>query len=308
MVPVPSLPTKNLPFHLLTSYLPPMFSLGQRHTLTVNRLAPPGAYLAWNDLTEVLLPRRYVPADAIPGARVDVFVYLDSEDRIVATTETPFAMVGEFATLQVVSVNPNVGAFLAWGLPKDLLLPFREQTAPVRVGDRVVVFIQVDEKTNRLVASMRLNRHLNRTPPPFVAGQSVPLLITGKTPLGYNAIVAGTHLGLLYHDNLATPLTAGQKLNGFVRAIRDGGKLDLSLDAAGYNRVTPLTGQILEALERNHGALPLDDDSSPDAIRQAFGVSKKAFKQALGALYKKRRLQFTNPGIQLLDNTTAHPK
>lgn len=284
-----------------------MSILGKRQTLTVNRIAAPGAYLAWGDLAEVLLPRRYVPADLVPGARLEVFVYLDSEDRPVATTEKPLATVGEFAALQVVSVNPKVGTFLNWGLPKDLLLPFREQTAPLRIGDRVVVFVQIDEKTNRIIASARLNRHLSRERPPYTVGQSVNLLIASKTPLGYNAVIEGAHLGLLYHDNLAAPLAIGQKLKGFIRALRFGAKIDLSLDASGYQRVASLTEQILAALERHHGKLDLDDDSPPAAIRETFGVSKGAFKQALGALYKKRRIQFTNPGIQLLDNTHFTP-
>ena len=284
-----------------------MATIGKRNTLTVTRLSAPGAYLAWGEPGEILLPRRYLTKDLGPGDRVDVFVYLDSEDRLVATTETPLAMVGEFACLQVVSVNPNVGAFLAWGLSKDLLLPFREQLDRVRVGERVVVFIHLDEKTDRIVASARLNRHLSRQAPPYSAGQAVSLLVVSQTPLGYNALVEGAHQGLLYHDNLSSPLVVGQKLKGFVRAIRDGGKLDLSLDAAGYQRVASLTEQIIQALERRGGRLQLDDNSPPQEIRAVLGVSKKAFKQALGALYKQRRIQFTSPGIQLLDNTTFVP-
>ena len=284
-----------------------MATIGKRNTLTVNRLSEPGAYLQWGEQGEILLPRRYLTKDLGPGDRVDVFVYLDSEDRLVATTETPLAMVGEFACLQVVSVNPNVGAFLAWGLSKDLLLPFREQLDRVRVGERVVVFIYLDEKTDRIVASARLNRHLSRQAPPYSAGQAVSLLVVSQTPLGYNALVEGAHQGLLYHDNLSSPLVVGQKLKGFVRAIREGGKLDLSLDAAGYQRVASLTEQIIQALERRGGRLQLDDNSPPQEIRAVLGVSKKAFKQALGALYKQRRIQFTSPGIQLLDNTTFVP-
>ncbi|HWI58739.1 MAG TPA: S1-like domain-containing RNA-binding protein, partial [Bacillota bacterium] len=238
---------------------------------------------------------------------LEVFVYLDSEDRLVATTETPFGMVGDFACLKVVSVNQQVGAFLDWGLAKDLLLPFREQAQPVRVGQRVVVYIYVDQKTNRIAATSRLNRQLSHEPPGYRASQPVDLLIYGKTPLGYTAIVENAYAGLLYHDTLAAPLTIGQRLKGFVRAIRPGGKLDLSLDASGYKRVAPLKEQILEALERQGGRLDLDDDTSPEAIREAFGVSKKAFKQALGALYKARRIRFESPGIRLVDNTSWEP-
>ncbi len=284
-----------------------MAIIGKRNTLAIVRASAPGLYLDGGELGEILLPGRYIPADLKPKDKLDVFVYRDSEDRLVATTETPLAMVGEFTCLKVISVNQNVGAFLDWGLAKDLLLPFREQELPVRAGDRVVVYVCMDVKTNRILATTRLKRHLNRDTPTYRSGQPVNLLVTGRTALGYNAIVENAHMGLLYHDNLAAPLVTGQKLKGFVRTIRPGGKLDLSLDASGYKRVAPLTDQIVQALERNGGHLAFDDESSPEAIRQKFGVSKKAFKQALGNLYKGRRIRFQNPGIQLLDNSGWSP-
>jgi predicted RNA-binding protein (virulence factor B family) len=284
-----------------------MAIIGRRNTLSIERASGPGLYLDGGELGEILLPGRYIPHDVAPGAKLDVFIYLDSEDRLVATTETPLVMVGEFAHLKVLSVNPRIGAFLDWGLAKDLLLPFREQDGPVRPGERLVVYVYLDEQTRRIVASARLHRHLNRQEMTYREGQPVSFLITGKTPLGYNAIVENAHRGLLYHDGLSAPLQTGQKLKGFIRAVRPGGKLDLSLDAAGYKRVAPLTEQIVQSLERNGGRLAFDDDSSPPAIREAFGCSKKAFKQALGALYKSRRIQFTKPGIELLDNTTFVP-
>jgi predicted RNA-binding protein (virulence factor B family) len=201
-----------------------------------------------------------------------------------------------------VSVNRHIGAFLDWGLAKDLLLPFREQESPVRAGDRVIVHVGLDEKTNRIVASTRLNRHLSRDTPVYRDGQPVQLLIINRTPLGYNAIVENAHRGLLYHDNLAAPLEPGQKVKGFVRTVHPHGKIDLRLDASGYKRVAPLRDQIVQALKGHGGHLAFDDDSSPEAIRQTFGVSKKAFKQALGKLYKERRIRFQNPGIELLAN------
>ena len=281
--------------------------IGERNRLKVVRDAPPGFYLDGEELGEILLPRRYIPARLAPGDELEVFVYRDSEDRLVATTETPRAVVGEFACLEVVSVNRDVGAFLDWGLPKDLLLPFREQETKVRRGEKVVVAIYIDEKTNRIAASTRLSRHLSRQPPVYKTGQSVELLISGKTPLGYNAIVENTHLGLLYHDTVTTPLQVGQRVKGFVRGLRPGGKIDLSLDAAGYRRVAPLKIQIVEALRRNGGRLDFDDDTPSEAIRETFGVSKKAFKQALGSLYKTRRIRFTSPGVELLDDTAWEP-
>ena len=284
-----------------------MAIIGKRNTLAIVRASQPGLYLDGGELGEILLPGRYIPADLAPKQKMDVFVYRDSEDRLVATTETPNAMVGEFAYMKVVNVHPQVGAFLDWGLAKDLLVPFREQEFPLHIGDWAVVYVCLDVKTNRILASTRLNRHLNRDTPAYRDGQPVNILITSKTPLGYNAIVENAHRGLLYKNNLATALKIGAKLKGFVRTVRSGGKIDLSLDAAGYKRVAPLTNQIVEALERNDGKLDFDDDSSPVVIRQNFGVSKKAFKQALGKLYKTRRIAFLKPGIQLLENSTWTP-
>lgn len=284
-----------------------MAILGKRNTLGIVRESTPGLYLDGGELGEILLPGRYIPANLKPKDKLDVFVYRDSEDRLVATTEIPLATVGEFAAMNVVSINDRVGAFLDWGLAKDLLLPFREQEKPVRVGQRVVVFVYLDPKTQRIVASLRLKRHLSQDRPFYRNSQPVNLLITGASPLGYQAIVENAHLGLLYRDNITTPLQIGQRVKAFVRNIRPNDQIDLSLDAAGYKRVAPLTDQIVQELEKNGGKLAFDDDSSPEAIRQKFSVSKKAFKQALGKLYKARRIQFLKPGIELLDNSNWSP-
>ena len=284
-----------------------MAIIGKRNLLSIVRASQPGLYLDGGELGEILLPGRYIPSDVAPKQKLDVFVYRDSEDRLVATTETPNAMVGEFAYMKVINLHPNIGAFLDWGLAKDLLLPFREQEFPVRIGDRVVVYVCLDAKTQRILATMRLNRHLNRDTPAYRDGEPVNILVTGKTPLGYNAIVENAHRGLLYKSQLATPLAIGQKLKGFVRTVRSGGKIDLTLDASGYKRVAPLTNKIVEALQFSGGKFEFDDDSTPTAIRQNFGVSKKAFKQALGKLYKTRRIAFLKPGIELLDNSSWSP-
>ena len=284
-----------------------MATIGKRNTLTVLRDSTPGIYLDGGEHGEILLPNRYVPRGVEMGDRLEVFVYRDSEDRLVATTETPRATVGEVATLKVISINRQVGAFLDWGLAKDLLLPFREQTGPVQVGQDAVVRVYLDEKTQRIVASMKLHRDSAIEPPNYRTGQQVEFLITDKTPLGYKALVEGKHPGLLYHEGISVPVAIGQKLKGFVRALRPDGNIDLSLDQAGYRRVAPLALRIVQALQRNGGWLGLDDDSPPEAIRQAFGASKKAFKQALGTLYKARRVRFSKPGIELLDNTAWSP-
>ena len=277
-----------------------MAIIGRRNLLSIVRESAPGLYLDGGDTGEILLPGRYIPRDLAQGDKLDVFVYLDSEDRLVATTETPLVMAGEFAQLEVIAFNPAIGAFLTWGLSKDLLLPFREQENPVRVGDRVIVHVYLDAKSNRIVATTRLNRHLNRQAPTYSRGQPVAFLVLGKTPVGYNVIVENAYRGLIYHDNVSARLEPGQKLNGFIRGVRPDGKIDLSLDASGYKRVAALTDRIVQLLERHGGRLGFDDDSSPEEIRESFGASKKAFKQALGALYKERRIRFLKPGIELL--------
>ncbi len=284
-----------------------MADIGKRNLLPIIRESDPGLYLDGGELGEILLPRRYIPRDVAPKDKLDVFLYRDSEDRLVATTEEPYAEVGQFATLEVISINPKVGAFLDWGLGKDLLLPFREHEDPLRLGQWVVVYVALDPKSDRIIASARLGRHLSKEAPGYRDGQQVDLLITSETEMGYNAIIENSHRGLLYKDSLANPLRIGERLKGYIRTIRPGGKIDLSLDASGYQRVASLTDKIVQALERHKGHLAFDDDSSPEAIRQTFGVSKKAFKQALGTLYKSRRIRFKKPGIELLDNSAWQP-
>jgi len=276
-----------------------MAVIGQRNRLTIVREAPPGFYLEGGLHGEILLPGVYIPRGSRPGEVLDVFVYRDSEDRVVATTEWPYAMVGQFASLKVVSVNPRVGIFLDWGLSKDLLLPIREQKEGLLPGYWVVVVVLLDEKTDRIIASTRISRHLNKTPPDYGEDQEVDLLITGPTPLGFNAIVNNAHNGLLYSAEMATPLRMGQRLTGYIRSVRPDGKIDLGLDRAGFRRVADFQGQIVEALNAAGGRMPYHDGSSPEEIREAFGISKKAFKQAIGALFKARRIMISSHGIRL---------
>jgi predicted RNA-binding protein (virulence factor B family) len=232
---------------------------------------------------------------------LEVFVYRDSEDRTIATTEKPFAQAGEFASLEVVGVHRQVGVFLNWGLPKDLLLPYRELTEKVEVGQKVAVYVILDERSDRIIATTRLNRHLSRQPAPYKKGQEVGLLVTNRTPLGYNVLVEKTHIALLHAAVGAASLQAGQEVRGFISAVHPDGKLDVSLDASGYQRVAPLTERILEALKASGGSLPFDDDSPADRVRENFGSSKTAFKQALGALFRQRKIRFTRPGIEWVD-------
>lgn len=276
-----------------------MAILGKRNVLTIAREGPPGYFLDDGAGGEILLPGKFLPAGGNPGDALDVFVYRDSEDRLVATTESPLAEVGDFAALEVVDVSPGIGAFLAWGLEKDLLLPRREQGGFRKVGEKVVVRVFVDEKSDRIVASTRLHRWLSKSPPTYPADHPVKLLVAGRTPLGYKAVVENQYQGLLYASGLSGPLEIGSRLDGFVKAVRPDGKLDLSLDRSGFARVGPITDTILGELTAAGGHLPFGDNSSPEAIRAAFGVSKKAFKQALGTLYRKRLIELKAGGISL---------
>lgn len=278
-----------------------MADLGRFNQLKVLYSTPHGIYLDGGDHGEILLPTRYIPSGTQLDQMLEVFVYRDSEDRVIATTETPLAQAGEFASLEVVGVHRQVGAFLNWGLPKDLLLPFREQVDQVRTGQKVVVFVMLDERSDRIIATTRLNRHLSRQPATYKSGHEVSLLITNRTPLGYNALIEKKHLGLLHENRAGAGLQPGQEVRGFVAAVHPGGKIDLSLDASGYQRVAPLTERILEVLKANGGRLDFDDDSAPDKIRATFETSKAAFKQALGALFRQRKIRFTRPGIEWVD-------
>jgi uncharacterized protein len=282
-----------------------MAQLGKHNSLRVVREASPGLYLDGGTLGEILLPAAYIPPGAKAGDRLDVFIYRDSEDRLVATTEKPLVEVGACAYLRVVSVKPGVGAFLDWGLQKDLLLPLREQTRAVRPYDWAVVCVGVDPKSDRIVATQRFDRWLDLAPPPYAAGDAVKLLIEAETPLGFRAIINHAHLGLLYHSDLGSPLRIGQAVDGYIRAVRPDGKIDLALDPAGYRRIAPLTEQIVEALKAAGGHLPYHDRSSSEEIRAAFQTSKKAFKQAIGALYRDHRLILEPDGIRLAPKRKA---
>ena len=277
-----------------------MAVIGQRNRLTILYETDSGYYLDGEELGQILLPGKYIPRGSRPGEIVDVFLYRDSEDRLVATTEYPLAMVGQFASLRVVGMNPRVGCFLDWGLSKDLLLPIREQKEGLEIGYWVVVAVLLDQRTDRLVASARINRHLDLTTPNYHEGEEVELLIIGATELGFKAIVNNAHTGLLYRAEVAGEFKMGQKMKGYIRAAREDGKIDLGLDRAGHRRINDYHGDIIEYLEAAGGEMAYDDKSSPEDIREVFGMSKKAFKQAIGTLFKARRIMIANGGIRLV--------
>lgn len=276
-----------------------MALIGERAKLTALREQPFGIFLDGGDLGEILLPRREMPRKWQVGEEIDVFLYRDSEDRPVATLKEPLVKPGEFAYLEVVAIT-NVGAFLDWGLPKDLLLPFREQKDRLEIGRSYVVRCYVDEETGRIVASRRLPRYLDQTPAPYRAGDAVDLLLYGKTELGYKAIVNGKHTGLLFANQVFRRLRAGERTKGYVVTVREDGKLDLSLEAPGRERISDLETRILEEIRSRGGYWALSDDAPAAEIHAALGVSKRAFKEASGALFRKRIIRIEPEGMRLL--------
>ena len=275
-----------------------MAELGKMNRLPVVKMSAPGAFLDGGDLGEILLPNRYVPAASQEGDNLDVFVYRDSEDRLVATTQRPLAQVGEFACLAVTSTTP-IGTFLDWGLPKDLLVPFREQRVRMGEGQSYVVYLYVDPLTDRIVATSKLDKHLDTSPPTYAAGERVELLVVQRTDLGYKAIVNGAHWGVLFTNEVFTPLHRGQRIAGFIKQVREDGKIDLCLQQPGYEKVAALTDVILTYLKQQGGYMPVTDKNPPEDIYRLFGVSKKSYKMAIGALYKKRLITFEGGGTRL---------
>jgi predicted RNA-binding protein (virulence factor B family) len=275
-----------------------MAQMGERAVLKILREEAFGVFLdAGDELGDVLLPRREMPKEWSIGAMVDVFIYRDSEDRPVATLKEPKVMPGQFAYLEVLEIT-GVGAFLEWGLPKDLLLPFREQRERLEVGKSYVVHVHLDPQNNRIVASRRLSRWVDKTPPIYAEGQEVDLQIFGKTDLGYKAIINGEHTGVLFENQVFRRIRAGEKTKGFIVQVREDGKIDLSLYAHGKEGTDTLEKQIDIELEKRGGFWELCDSSSPEDIQAELGVSKKAFKKATGSLFKKRRITIGKDGIR----------
>jgi len=274
-----------------------MTTIGQFNTLEVLSENHHGFYLdGGSTYGAILLPGNRAPKDLRLGQSISVFLYMDSEDRLVATTEKPFATINQFAALEVVALHGNHGAFLNWGLIKDLLLPYKEQSQPVSVGDTVVVRVLFDERSDRIIATSKIHSYLSTEPPPYETSEEVDAIVISRTPLGFNAIINNNHLGLFYHTNLSIPLKIGQTTKAYIRTIRPDGKIDLSLDRTDKGRIHSIIDDILIALKENNGFIPFDDYSDPEKIRETFNTSKKAFKKALSTLYKERQVEFPKSG------------
>ncbi len=275
----------------------PRLKLGGSNRLTVSRFTDHGAYLSGGP-EDILLPRRYVSEQLKVGDEIDVFVYLDNEERLVATTETPRAQVGDFAWLEVAWVN-NYGAFLDWGLMKDLFVPFREQKMKMQKGRSYLVHVHLDPETYRIVASAKVERYLSNDYPPYHGGDEVQLLIWQKTDLGFKAIVDNKYAGLLFDDEIFRYLHSGDRVTAYVKQVRPDGKIDLSLQKKGQKAVVDFSDTLLQHLQTNGGRTPLGDKSPAEEIYAVFGVSKKVFKKAVGDLYKRHLITIQPDGIAL---------
>ena len=272
--------------------------IGQYHHLKIARITPSGAFLA-SEEGDILLPGKFIPEGAKIGTELEVFVYLDSEDRPVATVQKPFAVVGEFALLKVKDTNAKVGSFLDWGLDKDLLLPFSEQLAPVKKGEQVLVRVYQDS-SGRIAATARLDRFLKPADGSLSEGDAVDLFIYAYTDLGAKVVVNGRYVGMLFSSELYGKPKAGEQLRGYVKKIRDGGKIDITLRRGGAQEARSDRDLVLAALtDAADGFLPLNDKSSPESISELLKLSKKSFKKAVGGLYREGLISMADDGIRL---------
>ena len=272
--------------------------LGKYNQLEVVKQVDFGVYLNGGDDGEILLPSRYVPEGCKPGDMLNVFIYLDNEERLIATTLQPKVQVGEFACLEVAWVN-EYGAFLDWGLMKDLFVPFREQKQKMQKGHRYVVHAHVDEDSYRIMASAKVERYLSKEMPTYQPGEEVEVMVWQRTDLGYKVIVDNQFSGLVYQREIFKALEPGMKMSAYIRQVREDGKIDLTLQKDGLQKVGDFAEVLLQYIKDHDGCTPLNDKSAAEDIYDAFEVSKKTFKKAVGDLYKKRLIVLVEDGIRL---------
>ena len=277
--------------------------LGKFNQLEVVKKVDFGIYLDGGEEGEVLLPTRYVPEDCAVGDILNVFLYLDMEERLIATTLVPYVQVGEFAYLEVAWVN-QYGAFLNWGLMKDLFVPFREQKMKMQVGRKYMIHAHLDDESYRIVASAKVERYLSKEKPEYAAGDEVDILVWQKTDLGFKAIIDNKYSGLLYENEIFTPLSAGMQLKAYVKQMREDGKVDLMLQKPGFAKVGDFSKTLLDYLREQGGRIALTDKSPAEEIYEVFGVSKKTFKKGVGDLYKKRLISLQDDAIVLVKSRT----
>ncbi len=279
-----------------------MIQLGKTNTLTILRDTPPGMYLSDGGDEVVLLPAKFIEPEFKVNDQIDVFIYKDSEDRLIATRYKPYVEINEFAFLNVSAVN-QVGAFLDWGLEKDLFVPFKEQKLKMLEGHSYVVYVYLDELSQRIVASGKVNKFISNEVLQVEQGEEVDLLVYNKTDLGFTCIINSIHKGLIYHNDLFTDLEVGDSVKGYIKLIRDTNLIDLSLQNLGFKHVLSSTDQILEYLKANSGFMNLTDKTSPDIIERKFNMSKATFKKSIGILYRQRKVTLHDDGVRLIEAT-----
>ena len=272
--------------------------LGKYNRLAVVKKVDFGLYLDGEDDGNILLPSRYVPAGCDVGDVLEVFIYLDNEERLVATTEKPYVQVGEFACLEVAWTN-RYGAFLNWGLMKDLFVPFSEQRGKMEKGKRYVVYVYVDDESYRIVASAHISRFLSKSASGYEPNEEVDVLVWQRTDLGFKVIIDNRFGGLLYHNEIFQPIEVGMSLKAYVKQVREDGKIDLTLQKQGMQKVGDFSEILLQYIKEHGGFVSLTDKTDPETIYRIFSVSKKTFKKALGDLYKKRLVVLEDSGIRL---------
>ncbi|MGX5820910.1 CvfB family protein [Chitinophaga lutea] len=277
-----------------------MIQTGDYNRLKVKKETDFGVYLDGGE-QEILLPKRYVPKGTKPGDELEVFLYHDSENRLIATTDKPFGKVGDILMLKAVSTTEQ-GAFLDWGLMKDLFVPKSQQLSKMRKGQEYLVRIYLDNLTGRVAATEKIDPYLSNDPLTVQEKDEADMIVYRRTEIGYVVIINNVHTGLLHFPDVFRPLDIGDRFRGFIKAVKEGNKVDVVPGRSGYNRVEDETGKILRLLRENDGYLPYHDKSDPEEIYAFFGMSKKTFKMATGALYKQQKIDFTKTGIQLLDN------
>jgi hypothetical protein len=275
-----------------------MVKIGNYNTLMISRIVDFGVYLDAGNSVEILLPAKYLTAPPVVGDSLDVFVYNDSEDRLIATTEKPYATVGQFAFLEVKAVT-KFGAFLDWGLAKDLLVPFREQKNTMKEGGIYMVYIYLDDTTKRIAASAKVEKFIGNTFPRYRHGDKVKMLVYQHTEIGYKAVVDNLLYGMLYDNELYRPVEIGVEIEGYVKHVRDDGKIDLTLTGEQASRIDALASTIMDRLAQSSGRLSISDSSTPEEIKQMFSCSKKDFKKAIGTLYKKKLIVIADDNISL---------
>ncbi|MDR0743436.1 MAG: GntR family transcriptional regulator [Tannerella sp.] len=271
--------------------------LGKYNRLRILKKVDFGMYLDGGNGMEILLPLRYVPQNAGIGDEIEVFVYRDNEERLIATTEHPYGVAGEFQWLKVKELSA-AGAFLDWGIMKDLLVPYREQKTEMKTGHYYLVYIYIDFISKRITASARIDKFLDNIPPDYEYNQEVDLVIADETALGYKVIINHSHWGLIYKNEIFQSISKGEKYKGYIKEVREDDKIDVSLSPLGYDKIEGISQKIMNLLAENNGYLDINDKSEASQINSLLSCSKKSFKKAIGALYKQRLITIDDCGIR----------